>query len=55
MRYPLNTLHTLIVLSSDPEAKYSPHNENTTHKIESECPMSVLIRFPLDTLNTPIV
>ena len=26
MSYPLDTLHNPIVLSSDPEAKYSPEN-----------------------------
>ena len=30
IRYPLDTLHTPIVLSSDPDAKYSPFGENNT-------------------------
>ena len=52
---PLDTLHTPIVLSADPDAKYSPFGENTTLKTPSECPVRVLIRSPLDTLHTPIV
>ena len=28
MRSPLGTLHILIVLSADPDAKYSPLGEN---------------------------
>ena len=55
IRSPLDTLHTLIVLSEDPDAKYSPFLENTTLQIESECPVSVLIRSQLDTLHTLIV
>ena len=55
MRSPLDTLHTPIVLSSDPDAKYSPFGENTTLKTEPECPMRVLMRSSLDTLHTPIV
>ena len=55
MRSPLNTLHTSIVLSSDPDAKYSPLGENTTLKTHSECPMRVLMSSPLDTLHTPII
>ena len=38
---PLDTLHTLIVVSADPEAKYSPFGEKTTLKIEAECPSRV--------------
>ena len=30
IRSPLDTLHTPIVLSADPDAKYSPFGENTT-------------------------
>ena len=30
MRSPLDTFHTPIVQSFDPEAKYSPFGENTT-------------------------
>ena len=54
MRSPLDTLHTPISLK-DPDAKYSPFGENTTLKIAHECPVRVLIRFPLDILHTPIV
>ena len=32
IRSPLDTLHTPIVLSLDPDAKYSPFGENTTLK-----------------------
>ena len=55
MRSPLDTLHTTIVLSSDPDAKYSPLGENTTLQTESECPFRILIRSQLDTLHTTIV
>ena len=34
---PLDTLHTPIVQSSDPEAKYSPFGENTTIFTDEEC------------------
>ena len=37
IRSPLDTLHTPIVLSIDPDAKYSPFGENTTLKIIPEC------------------
>ena len=55
MRSPLDTLHTPIVLSLDPDAKYSPLGENTTLQTSEECPVKVLIRSPLETLHTPIV
>ena len=55
IRSPLDTLHTPIVPSSDPDAKYSPFGENTTLMTDYECPVRVLIRSPLDTLHTPIV
>ena len=55
IRSPLDTLHTPIVSSEDPDTKYSPFGENTTLKTPSECPVRVLIRSPLDTLHTPIV
>ena len=55
IRSPLDTLHTPIVLSRDPDAKYSPFEENATLQIESLCPVKVLMRFPLDILHTPIV
>ena len=47
--------HTPIVLSLDPDAKYSPSSENTTLKTVEEWPVRVLMRSPLDTLHTPIV
>ena len=55
IRSPLDTLHTPIVLSPDPDAKYSPFGENTTLVTIDEWPVRVLIRSPLDTLHTPIV
>ena len=51
----LDTLHTPIVKSPDPEAKYSPFGENTTLLTHYEWPVRVFIRSPLDTLHTPIV
>ena len=54
MHSPLDTLHTPIVLSLDPDAKYSPFGENTTLKINFPWPLRVLIRSPLDTLHTSI-
>ena len=55
IRSPLDTLHTPIVLSEDPEAKYSPFGENTTLVTKDKWPVKVLMRSPLDTLHTPIV
>ena len=55
MRSPIDTLHTLIVLSEDPDAKYSPFGENATLLIQLEWPVKVLIRSPLDILHSPIV
>ena len=37
---PLDTLHTPIVQSSDPEAKYSPFGENATIFTDEECPVN---------------
>ena len=55
MRSPLDTLHNPIVLSLDPDAKYSPSSENTTLDIPQECPMRVFICSPLDTFHNMIV
>ena len=55
IRSLLHTLHTPIVLSLDPDAKYSPFGENTTLLTADECPVRVMMRSPLDTLHTPIV
>ena len=55
MRYSLDILHPPIVLSSDPDAKYSPFGENTTLLTAPKCPLRVLVRFPLYILHTPIV
>ena len=54
IRSPLHILHTPISLK-DPDAKYSPFEENTTLETNDERPVRVLIRSPLDTLHTPIV
>ena len=51
---PLETLHILIVLSIDPDAKYSPLGENATLNTPEEWPVSVLIRSPLDTFHTQL-
>ena len=55
IRSPLDTLHTPIVQSLDPDAKYSPFGENATLKTRAEWPEKSLMRSPLDTLHTPIV
>ena len=52
---PLDTLHTSIVQSQDPDAKCSPFGENTTLVTIEEWPFRVLIRSLLHTLHTPIV
>ena len=54
IRSPLDILHTPIVLSKDPDAKYSPFGENTKLKTILKSPVSVLIRSPLDTLHISI-
>ena len=41
MNSPLDTLHSLIVLSQDQEAKYSPFGENTTLETICEWPISL--------------
>ena len=55
IRSPLDTLHTPIVESQDPDAKYSPFGENTTLYTQCLWPVRVLTRSPLDTLHTSIV
>ena len=55
MRFPLDTLHTPIVLSLDPDTKYSPFFENTKVFTPKERPIKVLIRSPLDTFQRTIV
>ena len=52
---PLDTLHKQIVLSSDPDAKYSPFGENATLNTESEWPLRFLMHSQLDTLHIRIV
>ena len=55
MRSPLDTFHNPIVLSKDPDAKYSPSLENTMQLTSLEWSMRVLMSSPLDTLHNPIV
>ena len=55
IRFPLDTFHIPIVVSPDPDAKYSPYGENTMLRTQSEWPLSVFIRSPLDTFHSPIV
>ena len=50
IRSPLDTLHTPIVLSRDPDAKYSPFGENTTLVTTNEWPVS-LNREHIDQLS----
>ena len=45
----------LIVLSLDPETKYSPLGENTMLCTQLEWPMKVYMNYPLDTLHIQIV
>ena len=54
MMCPLKTLHNLIVLSEDPDAKYSPFLENTKLSTELEWPRKAFISSPLDTLHNLI-
>ena len=54
MRYPLDTLHTPIDLSDNPDAKYSPFGENTTLFTQLVCPVKILICYPLNTFHIPI-
>ena len=55
MRSPLDKFHIPIVLSLDPDAKYSPFGENTTKTTGSEWSVMILIHYPLDTLHSMIV
>ena len=52
---PLNTLHTPIVLSQDPDAKYSPLGEKTTLSTDQKCPVRVFSSSLLITLHILIV
>ena len=53
IRSPLRTLHTLTVISEDPETKYSPSKENTT--LHTIWPVKILTHSPFDILHTRIV
>ena len=50
MRSPLDTLHTPIVLSQDPDAKYFPFGENTTLTTVEEWPMIFMMFSPIKSL-----
>ena len=50
IRSPLDILHTPIVLSKDPDAKYSPFGENTTLLTTDEWSVS-LNREHIDQLS----
>ena len=50
IRSPLDTLHTPIVLSLDPDAKYSPFGENTKFEADNEDSVS-LNREHIDQLS----
>ena len=52
---PLDILHTIIVLSQDPEAKYFPFGENATLLTLFLWPVKVLMHSPLKTLHNPIL
>ena len=55
MRSPLYTLHTHIVLSTDPEAKYSPSVEKSVLVTLLVWPFKVFMSYPFDTPHIPIV
>ena len=55
IRSPLDTLHIPIVVSADPDAKYSPSGENVTLNTGNEWPVRILMSSQLDTLHTAIV
>ena len=55
IRSPVNNLHTPIVLSWDPETKYSPLSENATLKTVDLWSFNVLMSSPDDTLHIHIV
>ena len=55
IRSPLLTLHTPIVLSQDPDAKYSPFGENAKLQTDSYWPIRYVISSQFYTLHTPIV
>ena len=55
MSSSVDTLHTRIVLSFDPDAKNSPSGENTTLQIMEDRPWRVFIRSPVYIFHTPIV
>ena len=55
MRSQLYTLHTPIVVSWYPDAKYSPFGENTTLVTLEEWSVRVLIRSPLSFFLSPFL
>ena len=55
MRSLVNTFHNPIVLSPDPDTKYTPFGENTKLVIKLVWPEKVLIHYSVYTLHIPIV
>ena len=55
MSSPVDNLHTPIVLSRDPDAKYCSSGENTMLFIPKECPVKVLMGYPFCIHHTRIV
>ena len=55
MRSPLYTLHTPILQSQDPDAKYSPLGEKATLFTQPECPVRAFICSPVDIFHILIV
>ena len=55
MSSPLDTFHNLIVLSVDPDPKYSPSSENTMLATTPECPVRVFICSSLNTFLNSVV
>ena len=55
MRSPLDTLQKQMVLSSDPDARYSPFGEKATLQTDDRKPLRVFKSCLLDTLQRPIV
>ena len=55
MRSLVNTFHNPIVLSPDPDTKYTPFGENTKLITKLLWPEKVLISLPVYILHIPIV
>ena len=55
MSSPVDTFQRQIVLSQDPDAKYSPFGENATLQTTKKCPMRVFSSSPVDAFHIQIV